>query len=241
MHLPAVIAIVTILSAPQGTGGSMPKLLRDDTSATERILFVSASEAFTPDGRLRTEHFSREASLFMEGMLEMPSADGCIHYEERFDNSVNLPFRDSVESAIATSEYVFEGRVVEREYGFRNGEPGQLLRLADVTAPGRPLRRDRLFVFFPVGRFTAGPLTICKTDRRYAAEPHVGDRIVVFAIPHSLIGDFVDMSDEAGLIVVRKNGNLSLPARLDTEEAPRDLEALHRRIAAALVEVNDKE
>jgi len=210
---------------------SIPKVLREIDGGTERILFVSASEALTPTGELRRDLFPAETSIIVGDLLRQPVVDGCIKDEEHFYSLVNLPHRDSIDTAAATAEFVVEGVVDAREYGFHGGEPGQLLRLEQLhVLRGSELATEHLYVFLPVGRFQVGSATICKTDRRYAAEPALGDRVVALVLPNMIEGEFADVIDAAGLVTVHRNGTLSLPTRFNTDDAPRTLDALRVRI-----------
>lgn len=88
----------------------------------------------------------------------------------------------------------------------------------------------------PVGRFTVGGVTICKTDGRYAEPPAIGDKVFLF------VGKPEDSSgDDAGdVITVALDGALRLPRQYVAGEqratlrasAPRSESDLLARIQA---------
>jgi hypothetical protein len=209
----------------------MPPVLREATLGTDRVLFVSARQALGPDGAIREELFPAETGIMLRRLLERPPVAGCIPDGEHHYDRVNVPVRDSLDVAISTAATIIEGVVDGREYGFHGGEPGQLLRLADLEIlHGNPSRAEHLFIFLPVGRFSVGPHQICKTDARYASEPAMGDRVVVLLLPHMAGSEFLEVLDESGLITVRADEALSLPSRFESADVPRTRNALRQRI-----------
>jgi hypothetical protein len=237
MRFTARLFCVMLLIAPltavaQGSSAAMPRVLREFAYGDVRTLFVSASEALSPSGELRADLFPAEEGRMVRDLLKTAPVNGCIPYTEVYYSRVNVPIRMSIDDSISTAEIIVEGVVDGREYGFQFGVPGQLLRLGNLN-PIRgqsEIRSSNLYVFVPVGRFNVGTQAICKTDYRYATPPSIGDRVVAFLLPDMLIGQYGDLIDESGLVTVRKNGALSLPARFEGDDLPQTLPALRNRI-----------
>lgn len=232
-----VSAILVALSALARGGGrdDMPKLLRQIVHGHDAVQFVSAGEALTPTGEPRPEYFPPAVAETVKEILNQKPENGCIRYGEVWIDRVNVPLRESVNEGLRTADYVVEGVVTGRVYGFRAGEPGQLLRVSQLRALlGALPEAKELYVFYPVGTFRAGDQLICKTDWRYGDPPADGDRAVVFALPNQTFGQFVDIVDEAGFIRVQKDGSLNLPQRFNAETAPRSIDALRRVIEKQL-------
>jgi hypothetical protein len=220
----------------------MPGVLREFENGEERILFVSAAEAFSSSGVLRAELFPGHDAIMVRRLLELPSVDGCIPAEEVFYSRVNVPFRESVDDAVAKSETIVQGVVDGQEFGFQFGIAGQLLRLRSLEILQGEISTgtDTLYAFVPLGRFVLGSQTICKTDYRYASAPTLGERVVAFLLPGRLRGQYAELTDEAGLVTVRKNDALSLPGRYESNDAPRTLSALRGRIERPLLEKKEE-
>jgi hypothetical protein len=216
----------------ENTRKPMPTVMRDIVHGADVVQFVSADEAVSPTGELRADRFHPEVAKVVEGILDQTPESGCIRYGEVWIDRVNVPVRSSVDEAISTAEYVAEGVVTGHEFGFRAGEPGQLLRLSQLKIIyGDGPSTDQLFLFYPVATFKVGARIICKTDWRYGSDvPAEGERVILFALPNQTFGQFVDVIDEAGVIPVRKDGALRLPERLAHPDAPRTLDALRRII-----------
>jgi len=209
----------------------MPTVLKEIVHGSEVLQFVSASHAIKPSGEIDEMLFPSPTSTMLQSLLERPAVDGCIPDEEYIYDYVGIPFRETLDEAVGTAERVFEGVVDGREYGFHGGEPGQLLRVSEVKAlRGDMADVEALFVFVPVGRFEVDGKVICKTDRRYASPPAIGDRVIVFQLPGMLNGQFVELIDDAGLVTVRRNGALSLPTKFESNESAMTPEQLRSRI-----------
>lgn len=238
----AVLLASVLIAALAATAGKnvvhpMPTIIKEVVHGDDAVQFVSASETLTPTGEPRPDRFAPAVAEMIQGILNQAPEDGCIRYGEVWIDRVNVPLRESVDDAVGSADYIVEGVVTGRQFGFRAGEPGQLIRLSQLNAVrGTSAPRSELFVFYPVATFSVGSHVICKTDWRYGAAPADGDRLVVFALPNQTFGQFVDIVDEAGLITVRKDGALLLPKRLENANAPRTIDALRRRIDKPLLQ-----
>jgi hypothetical protein len=220
---PAIFTVLAIgmaaaaAGAPRdGDGAPMPRVLYGRFSAT-RPLFVDASEVFDVNGRLRTDGpMSPDDRRALENLLGgSPVKNGCVQIGDVFLDYVNSSPPSSLATAIARSDIVVEARVVNRSYGFRQGIPGQLLRLrpAGMLKGTLPVFAYD-YTFIPVGDFLAGSVRFCKTDDRYGAPPSIGDTVFVIANHYEVTNDFVDVIDEAGLVRAGPDGRLSIPRTL---------------------------
>ena len=182
--------------------------------------FLSADVTILPDGQLNTDLMDDRARFVMNSILSAHQ-EGCVEIEENWIDRVNPPDRSSLGKAVGTSALILEGRVVGRDYGFYQGYvPGQLLEIeTEEVLRGNALAKH--FIFVPIGTFTAGPYTFCKTDSRLPEPPDLGDRVLLLI--HRLLGPeepFLDLYDDSSLIVLPEQGAARLPASLRTVDAP---------------------
>jgi hypothetical protein len=145
------------------------------------------------------------------------SSSACIDYGEVYDEIPNPPLRGTLERAFEGAQFVFRARVTASEGGFFGSVPGTLLRLEPIEV----FRREptvhqaaSYLVFLPVGRVELGFATICKRDHRFPDLPVVGDETLVFVPKWSgaSAGELLNLIDENGLLTLRQDGTVSLPA-----------------------------
>lgn len=215
----------------------MPKTFWVEPQTGEYPLWIDASEMLTADGKLREDLFHPHARFLIEEALKTPASDGCIHLTEYYESIVNTPDRTSLAKAARTSELILLGTVTARSFGFEGYTPGQLLRIRrDEVLKGEREALSEYYVFVPVGEFTIGEKKICKTDKRYAEPPQIGDQVLLFVPEHFRRDDaYLTILDEHGLVTLKQTGEASLPRRLRGEAANR--EQVLARVRGALREV----
>jgi hypothetical protein len=180
-------------------------------------LFLAASEVFGPDGLLRKDApLSPSAERALHDFLTQPRADGCVRVQEAYVDYINAPSRRNLVEAIANADFVMETRVTNREYGFLDGVPGQLLCLKPAsTLKGAVAEAyPRYFVFVPVADFEVGGVHFCKTDVRYGAAPAIGDTLFVLGDNRFVSSEFINTVSEAGYIRVTGRGDVIVPKSL---------------------------
>jgi hypothetical protein len=147
------------------------------------------------------------------------SAPGCRDVGTTYFDYPEPPRRGTVDEAIANSEVAVLGRVTAKAYGFSAGDPGQLFQIEPVRSYGYPLSQARYYFFVPVGRFTVGGVTICKTDERYAEPPEVGSEVFLFVgKPEDTAGVFFFVYSAGDIVPVNPDGSLRLPPQYAANE-----------------------
>ncbi|HXO41571.1 MAG TPA: hypothetical protein VN999_08995 [Thermoanaerobaculia bacterium] len=154
------------------------------------------------------------------------SAPGCRDVGTTYFDYPEPPRRGTVDEAIADSAVAVLGRVTDKAYGFSSGQPGQLFQIEPVRSYGYPLTQARYYFFVPVGRFTVGGVTICKTDERYAEPPDVGSEVFLFVgKPEDTTGVYFFVYSAGDVVPVDPDGSLRLPPQYTANEqqgtAPR--------------------
>ena len=154
-----------------------------------------------------------------------PSVPGCRDVGITYFDYPEPPPRGTLDDAIMSSEVAVLGRVTDKAYGFSAGEPGQLFQIEPVSSYGYPLAQARYYFFVPIGRFTVGGVTICKTDERYAEPPDIGGEVFLFVFkPEDTAGVFFFVYNAGDIVPVGPDGSLRLPPQYAANEqgtAPR--------------------
>ena len=202
--------------------------------------FVAADAAINPDGSINEKLLPPSAISTLRGILDQEPVDGCIRTEEVWWDEMGVPDRPTLELAAQRSDLVLVGEVVAREAGFRFFEAGQLIEVTVKEVIHGNADADRYFVFIPVAKFQAGPYRICKIDRRYVAPPEIGERVVLL-VPRGqdIDGEYIDVVDGSGLMVVDPNGLVRLPKSFrrappqGVRSAQRPVDPPQRKPAAA--------
>lgn len=179
--------------------------------------FLQADRVIDSSGRVRRDaDLSSLAERNLSDFLKLPRENGRIDVGEVYLDYVNAPVRRGLPGAIETADFIIEGKVVRRSFGFMEGVPGQLLRLATVeTLKGTARDRSHFYyVFVPVADFTIGGLHFHKTDRRYGDAPEVGDTLIVFASDAFVTNDYINVIDQRGYVRELPNGRVMLPKAL---------------------------
>jgi len=207
--------LVLLLGPPSMASERAPKLDLDrpllpqvlyvnvEWRSAETPLFVAADAAVHSDGEINTALYpSPQARQELMGIVGQPPTDGCVRAEEFYWEGL-APERSTLEEGGKNSELVFKATVTGRQYGFRDMEPGQLLRVVpqEVFKGQAPL--GAYWIFFPAGTFEAGPFSICKIDRRYPAPPKLGDTLLLM-IPevHETALPYLELVNGESVIVL---------------------------------------
>jgi hypothetical protein len=243
----ALAMIVFPLSAVAATPNpspqpAMPHLLYRNGDARHAV-FLDASVVIDQGGKLKRDApLDRFAEKILRDVLAGPSINGCIAVGEFYFDYINLPRRFSLQSAVTAADFVVEGKVTNRAYGFVGGVPGQLLRVDTISAlKGLETPLSQYYIFIPVADFTIAGVHFCKTDGRYPSPPQIGDRVFVFGQrDFASGGEYIDTLGAAGYVRVLSDGTLLLPkslriddSRVFHESDVRALipEALERRVS----------
>lgn len=220
---PFLLALLLLLPLRGLSAETIPKLLFWSDHHSEWPLFVAADAAFNGQGELAEELFDPGSLSGLRSLIREPRLDGCIHVEEGYDDITNAPDLSTLDRAFATARLVVFGEVVAKEAGFHGGEPGQLLAIAASQVVGETGHHQSLYyVFFPLGRFKAGPYEFCKTDRRVTSAPSVGEEVIAFAVAHYPVSEpFFHIAPEAGVVLLRRDGGVELPSLFrEQQKAP---------------------
>ncbi len=220
-------------------GESMPSLLTTKSEHVDKSYptWVSASAASRADGSLESGLFHPGLWERLQKLLNVPPdpVKGCVPISEVLEAWVAPPDMSSLEAAFRSSELVLRGRVVDREFGFDRGTPGQLFRVDRIEDFKGKNVLNVYYFFVPVGHFKAGKTEICKTDYRFPNIPAVEDEVVLL-IPGVTDGDpFLDLTFESGLLVLRGEAALlpGLPGEKRTSTKSILLSELSRLAAEA--------
>ncbi len=213
---------------------------------TSYPVWVSHQAAFGSDGKVLVELFYPHMAAWLEETLADPPRieDGsCIAVDEFYTSYVNPPDRSSFKKLLHESDLIFLATIVSSDFGFDRGVPGQLFEVApeEVFLGELPLRS--YYFYFPVGKFNAGPYKICKNDKRYPTYiPTKGDQVLI-AVPRfykpSPDEPYLDLAYETSIVVIKPDGELSLPATFlrphpesDLQPFPASRELLLRELRA---------
>jgi hypothetical protein len=213
IHLPLCARVSMILSAfllaavPLSAGEPMPRMLTTKLSHVDQSYptWVSASTATLADGSLDPALFHPILWRQLQGLLNVPVDPelGCRPVGEVIQSWLAPPDTSSLAATFKSSQRVLRARVVDRDFGFDRGTPGQLFRIERLETFKGAEDLSTLYFFIPVGRFQAGNSEICKSDYRFPHIPTVGEEVVLL-IPDAAEGDpLLDLTFDAGLIVLR--------------------------------------
>jgi hypothetical protein len=180
-----------------------------------RPIWISAEAAFDSQGNLNRDYFHTQTIHKLEQFLDdVPDpARGCISMEEEFVSWVNPPDRSTLDKAISTSELVLVARVIGKDFGFQSTLAGQLLLVEPVEAyRGEVSTTDRLYAFFPVGTFSAGPYRFCKTDHRYPdPPPEIGEQVLLLVPKFFPDEPYLYLPYESTMLVLGQDGKVRWP------------------------------
>ncbi|HLX10958.1 MAG TPA: hypothetical protein VKY89_24140 [Thermoanaerobaculia bacterium] len=211
---------------PQDIGaapGHLPKVHYVPSRAPEMTypLWVDRSLVLNADGTVNTALIHPQGIREIQALRRLPREGGCTLVGPTLQDIINLPPRDNLEEATQSSQLVILGKVTEKAYGVMVDEPGQLLRVEpEEILKGHPREVPAYFVFFPVGTFKLGDLTICKTDNRYPEPPAVGDQVILFSLewqPLDRHEPYLELEDGEGIVTIHSSGAVSLPRRFHGE------------------------
>ena len=145
--------------------------------------FVSPERLLLPSGEIDPDLYQPGYAAGIEAILELPDEDGCVHINVPSDyrHAPRPEWRD-LASLIDTAEFVIVARVTGLAPGFRFDEAGTLVRfIAEEWLKGDDLwgAQDDRYVFFPIGEFTIGSRSICKTQGQWPQLPTLESRLVL--------------------------------------------------------------
>jgi hypothetical protein len=207
----AVLVVAAARALPTMAGDGIPNVLTTQLPSIDKTYptWVSAAAAVRPDGSLDPGLFHPVLWERLHNLLVEPRdpVRGCFPAGEVFRSWVAPPDISSLEATFRSSERVLRGRVVDREFGFDRGIPGQLLKVEVLETLKGSNDLSAYFFFVPVGTFQAGKIKICKSDYRFPTVPVVGDEVVLLILQVAVGDPFLDLRFEHGLIVLR--GDLS--------------------------------
>ena len=180
---------------PAPTGEGVPPEIA--ASAGERLVWVSATAAETPDGRIDWERLGNGARRWFERAVETqrnlaarpsgaPVTMDCVNYALL---TAGLARDTTVLSAAALVKTVFAaylGEVTDEAPGFFLGRPATLLQvrverrvLVDELPHGDWNPDPFLYAVYPPARFAVGDIRFCNDDPRFGFRPVPGDRVLL--------------------------------------------------------------
>lgn len=238
----ALLAIVACLSLSAGVGlrahaqtRSLPEILYTADPDRPWPEFVSAVAAISAKGQIESKLLDPGSRRFLQNLLSQPpSEEGCLRQDEVWNGARGASQdRTSLAAAVRNSDLVIHGRVIAKSYGFSFGAGGHLVQISPVNGFDKTLELDSYFFFVPVGRFEAGPYTICKTDSRYHGELEMGDEVVLLVPEQQNPAEPYLFPDAASsLIVLRSDAEPRLPSWYRNESQ----RALHAVSSADLLQ-----
>ncbi len=206
-------AIVGSLFLPPLEAQAFPEILYSSNPYREYPVWVSATAAIEPSGKIHQELFFPAAKRTIEGYFTSEPRNGCFRVEEHYEALVNPADRSSLDKAVEHSAFILVGRITATAFGFNQYLPGQLLQVEPSEVLQGEALLDRYYVFYPAGTFVAGPYAICKTDRRYPRIPEIGDEVLLM-IPemHSLTDPYLELEEAFSIVVIRDSNIPDVPA-----------------------------
>jgi hypothetical protein len=214
------LGLVTAATLAVAGGGSMPQVLYNNQPEFEFPIWVAAEAVLDPDGTVNQRFFKPSQASTIARHLAIEPTDGCIRMTKAFiQPGMTPPSRETVELAARNVAFALHGRVTGKAYGFHGIIAGQLLRLEPIELlKGEAENHAVYYVFYPVGTFSVGAHTICKTDDRYPEPPEIGDELLV-TDPWRTRKDesFIETWGAEGIIVIDSDGTVHLPERIHLE------------------------
>jgi hypothetical protein len=216
--------------------GEIPPVLYTSLTKQDRTFptWVSADAAVDAEGMVDPSLFHPFVAEDLQALLrDSPEADGCLQLGDVYTDVVNAPDRSSLAKAAKASDLVAVATVIDREYGFRFMEAGQLLTIrVEEVLRGDP-KLGEYFIFIPSGRFRAGPYEICKSDSRFPEAPAIGDEVVVL-VPEveNPLEPYLDLVWDTSLVVLRSPGEVSLPKGYTGGDRPGSRAELIQQVRA---------
>jgi hypothetical protein len=187
-----------------------PDALFSKYNGMRRPLFVATSAAFDSQGgytsalpsewRAQHERISHLSDRAMAAprapQVKSDEAPGACRGIQMGEPQVeSMVTRDTMESTIQHADGIFVGTIAEVTPGFFNAGPASLLRLNNLRiikrTPAYKNVANTLFARYSYAHFSAGNRQYCLNSS--SSEPHVGDRVMVFAFGPPL--------DEGGVFV----------------------------------------
>lgn len=219
---------------PTVDAAAMPEILYE-AGDTRHAVFLEASKVLGDGGKIKAEApLTRISEKNLRNVLAQPLVNGCLALDEVFFDYVNRPRRNGLAATVAAADFIVEGTVVNKSFGFVEGIPGQLLRIhtiTELTGSVRPL--PQYYIFIPIADFTVGGAHFCKTDARYTAPPSVGDKVFVFGDKDFTSGEYIDTLGATGYVRSLPDGKLLLPHGLQVDNANGAHDSDIRRMAIA--------
>lgn len=212
-----------IVSVQPARSGEIPELLHIENAGTRYPAWVAANRVLTGSGEVDPALFSPADQHIISESLQLPPREGCIrwgHEQELETVGPETGKRKNLASTAKNAGWVFSATVRSSAPGFNGSVPGTLLEVVpDETFKGPRDRTRPHYIFFPVGTFSLGRVTICKTDDRYPRLPEVGERVLLFIdLFWRNEGRFLWTGDDTGIVTITRSGEISLPKRyLKTE------------------------
>ncbi len=212
--------LTLILLLPSALIAEIPSLLYVPMEDMDPNIpfWVSREAAIGPDGKLATEFFHPIAAELLNSTFSEPARpenDCNLAWEEVYQDWVNPPDRTTLDKLLQESEFVFLATIVDREFGFDRGIPGQLFEVVPKESFVGQLRLSSYYFFLPIGTFDVGPYKICKSDKRFPEYiPNEGEDVLL-AIPQyaqpKTDEPFFDLVFDESIITIKPDGKLSLP------------------------------
>lgn len=182
--------------------------------------WVAAEKIFTPEGTLNSTLLSPAARYGIAKAMELPLQGDCILVTDQGESGQLVEGPDSkprndLASTTRSSDWVFTARVTARASGFNGSVPGTLLQIVPEDVLKGPKNRvGEHYVFMPSGTVKAGKLKFCKSNPKYSDLPEVGERVLLLVnLTYINQGKFLLTGNESGIITIREDGKVSLPAR----------------------------
>lgn len=207
LGLLVISGLVAAMAATAGVGEGIPEVLTIQLTGIDKTYpsWVSSRVAARPDGTLDTGLFHPVLLRGLESALRTPPdpVRGCVPVSEFFEDWVSPPDVSSLDGTFRSAQRVLRARVVERDFGFDRGTPGQAFKVEPLETFKGKEELPFYYFFVPVGRFKVGKVEICKTDYRFPNIPEVGEEVVLLVPKVAQNDPWLDLPFHQGLIVLR--------------------------------------
>ena len=238
MNRTAVVSLLIVLAlgslpvrgASPATMEPMPEVLFTDNSGRREAVWVAAERVLTPSGEVDTNLFSDSEPETLERLMALPEKNGCIELAGIIYDFLNPPIRDNVYQAAKYASTVVMAEVTGLKAGFYGTDAGNLVQLlpVEILKGNSGEIRKPFYVFLPNGSFSVGAHRFCARNPNYPSLPDLGDQLMLF-VPGRIDPSFplLEILDEGGVVVLKKNSPVDLPARYQKDLTVKGLSSSH--------------
>jgi len=206
----------TLAPGSAATVAEVPDLIPSDEPGRSAPIWRSAASLAGEKGEIRLDLFSVRELEDLQRRRAYSAGLDCVRKGILITESERF---QSLGVSLSYSEAVYSGTILGFKEGMFNSFTGSLyeIRVEEVLLPREPAQiPERLFVFYPIARFSVGAETFCGGSMRLKERPRVGGGMLVFSVKLAENEDVIQPAD-SGLFFDAEDGHLSLPVHPDLE------------------------